>query len=58
MAGHLLRIALLYCLVGTVLTGPVFFRNAGPKCQKTKVAVLGAGLAGITAGVSPNGETD
>ena len=46
-----LRVALLYCMVATVLAHPLTLRESNSACQKTKVAVLGAGVAGITAAV-------
>ena len=44
---------LLWAYFSIVLSSPLQERtNPSPQCKKTKVAVLGAGVAGITAAVS------
>ena len=49
MASPLLSILLLAYFVLTVLSFPVL--NVSSTCEKTQVAILGAGVAGITAAV-------
>ena len=46
-----LRLALLCFIASTALTHPLISREQTSTCQKTKVVVLGAGVAGIPAAV-------
>lgn len=50
MASRLLSMLLLASFVLTAFPFPVL--NVSSTCGKTKVAILGAGVAGITAAVS------
>lgn len=47
-----LRLALLACAANTALSHVVAPKKTSATCRRTKVAVLGAGIAGITATVS------
>ena len=53
MATYRLALLVLSTLLSFVLSNPLTERKHAPAtCKKTKVAVLGAGVAGLTAAVS------
>lgn len=53
MAACISVLLLVWAYSSIVLSSPLQEQtDASPQCKKTKVAVLGAGVAGITAAVS------